>query len=80
MLLERDLVGSKKMILPIQSKLCTTATLGPEKSGCLTKVSDTMKFRLVIDDSNWLLLTGGRCSRVAVKSGLTVYIFIMFKV
>jgi hypothetical protein len=31
-----------------------------------------MKFRLVVDDSNWLLLTGGRYSDVVVKTRLTV--------
>jgi hypothetical protein len=35
---------------------------------CLIK----LRFRLVVDDSNWPLLTGGRCSHVVVKSGLTV--------
>jgi hypothetical protein len=30
---------------------------------------------LVIDDSNWPLLTGGCCVQVAVKSGLTVLLF-----
>jgi hypothetical protein len=37
---------------------------------CLIK----LRFRLVVDDSNWPLLLGGRCSQVVVKSGLTVYI------
>jgi hypothetical protein len=32
-----------------------------------------LRFRLVVDDSSWPLLTGGRCSQVVVKSGLTVY-------
>ncbi len=31
-----------------------------------------MSFRLVVDDSNWLLLTGGRYSEVVVWTGLTV--------
>ena len=31
-----------------------------------------LRFTLAIDDSNWPLLTGGRCSQVVVKSGLTV--------
>ena len=35
---------------------------------CLIK----LRFRLVVGDSNWPLLTGGRCSQVVVKSGLTV--------
>ncbi len=33
-----------------------------------------MRFRLVVDESNWPLLTGGHCSEVAVKAGLTVYL------
>jgi hypothetical protein len=35
--------------------------LGPEKSGRLTEVSDKTEIyrRLVVDDSNWPLLTGG---------------------
>ncbi len=38
-----------------------------------------VRFRLVVDDSNWPLLTGGRCLEVAVKAGLTVYwIFYLF--
>ncbi len=35
---------------------------------CLIK----LRFRLAVDGSNWPLLTGGRCSQVVVKSGLTV--------
>jgi hypothetical protein len=31
-----------------------------------------LRFRLAVDDSNWPLLTGGRCSQLVVKSGLTV--------
>jgi hypothetical protein len=31
-----------------------------------------MRFRLVVDESNWPLLTGGRYSQVVVKAGLTV--------
>jgi hypothetical protein len=34
---------------------------------CLIK----LRFRLAVDDSNRPLLTGGRCSQVVVKSGLT---------
>ena len=33
-----------------------------------------MRFILVVDDTNWPLLTGGRCSQVVVKSGLTVHV------
>jgi hypothetical protein len=29
-------------------------------------------FRLVFDEANWPLLTGGRCSEVVVKAGMTV--------
>jgi hypothetical protein len=32
-----------------------------------------VRFRLVIDEQNWPLLTGGRCSEVVVKAGLTVH-------
>ncbi len=35
---------------------------------CLIK----LRFRLAVDDSNWLLLTSGHCSQVVVRSGLTV--------
>jgi hypothetical protein len=35
---------------------------------CLIK----LRLRLVVDNSNWPLLTGGRCSQVVVQSGLTV--------
>jgi hypothetical protein len=31
-----------------------------------------VRFRLVIDESNWPLQIGGRCSEVVVKVGLTV--------
>jgi hypothetical protein len=31
-----------------------------------------LRFRLAVDDSNWPLLTGGRCSQVVVRSGLIV--------
>ncbi len=41
--------------------------LGPEKSGRLIKV----RFRLVVDESNWLLLTGGRCLEVGFKAVLS---------
>jgi hypothetical protein len=41
---------------------------------CLVKLI----FRLVIDDSNWLLLTGGRYSQVVVKLDLTVLAFAKF--
>ncbi len=36
---------------------------------CLIK----LRFRLVVDDSNWPLLTGGRYSEVVIRTGLTVY-------
>jgi hypothetical protein len=41
--------------------------LGPEKSGRLKKGPNKS------DEPNWPLLTGGRCSEVVVKTGLTVY-------
>jgi hypothetical protein len=34
-----------------------------------------LRFRLVVGESNWPLLTGGRYSQVVVKSGLTVLVF-----
>jgi hypothetical protein len=63
----------------LQSNLCTTATLGTWKKAavwqrCLIKLG----FRLVVDDSNWPLLTGGCCSQLVVKSGLTVLVFFNF--
>jgi hypothetical protein len=30
-----------------------------------------VRFILAVDDKNWPLLTGGRCSEVVVKAGLT---------
>jgi hypothetical protein len=41
---------------------------------CLIK----LRIRLAVDDSNWPLLTGGCCSQVVVKSGLTVSILIIY--
>ncbi len=35
-----------------------------------------VRFWLAVDESNRPLLTGGRCSEVAVKAGLTVYLFL----
>ncbi len=32
-----------------------------------------VRIRLVIDESNWPLLTGSHCLEVAVKADLTVY-------
>jgi hypothetical protein len=40
--------------------------LGPEKSGRLKEELHKKKFRLVVDESNWLLLTGGCFSEVVV--------------
>ncbi len=31
-----------------------------------------MRFRLAVNEPNWPLFTGGRCSEVVVKAGLTV--------
>jgi hypothetical protein len=39
---------------------------------CLIK----LRFRLVVDDSNWLLLTGGCYTEVVVKAGLAVQIMV----
>jgi hypothetical protein len=36
-----------------------------------------LRFRLVANKTNWPLLTGGRYSKVIVKSGLTVIILII---
>ncbi len=68
--------------LTVQSNLSTTATLGTPKKrplfrcGHYSKVSP-IKLQLVWDvwGSGWPLLTGGRCSEVAVNTGLTVCIF-----
>jgi hypothetical protein len=38
----------------------------------LKEVPDKIRFRLVVNDSNWPLLAGGRYSQVVVKTGLTV--------
>jgi hypothetical protein len=38
-----------------------------------------VRMRLVVDPSDWPLLTGGRCSEVVVKTGLTVLIFCILK-
>jgi hypothetical protein len=43
-----------------------------KKSGRLKEVPDKLRFRLVVDESNQLLLTGGHYSEVVVKAGLTV--------
>ena len=46
--------------------------LDMKKSGRLKEVPDKLRFRLVVDESNQLLLTGGHYSEVVVKAGLTV--------
>jgi hypothetical protein len=46
--------------------------LGPEKVAVWKRGLILVRFRLVIDELNWSLLTGGRCSVVTVKAGLTV--------
>ncbi len=53
--------------------MCTMATLGtckkwPFYRGALIKV----RLKLAVTELNWPLLTGGRCSEVAVSSGLNV--------
>jgi len=47
--------------------------LGPEKSGRLKEEPHEKKFRLVVNESNWPLLTGGCCSEVVIKAGLPVF-------
>ena len=47
--------------------------LGPEKVAVWKRGLIKVRFRLVIDEQNWPLLTGGRCSEVVVKAGLTVH-------
>ena len=32
-----------------------------------------LRFRLIVDESNWLLQIGGRYSEVVVKAGLSVH-------
>jgi hypothetical protein len=44
---------------------------GPEKSGRL-KEGIKLRFRLVIDESNRPLFTGGCCSELVIKASLTV--------
>jgi hypothetical protein len=63
----------------IQSNLSTTATLGTPKKRPLFRGGrysefSPIKLQLVWDvwGSGWPLLTGGRCSEVAVNTGLTV--------
>jgi hypothetical protein len=47
--------------------------LGPKKKMSVWKRDlINVRFRLVVDESNRPLLTGGRCSEVAVRSGLAV--------
>ncbi len=38
-----------------------------------------MRFRLAVNEPNWPLLTGGRCSEVVVKAGLTVHTFFYYR-
>jgi hypothetical protein len=64
-------VTQQKLLL--YSQTCVQRpTLGPDKSGRLKEGPDKSKFRLIIDESNWLFLKSGRCSEVVVKAGLTV--------
>jgi hypothetical protein len=44
-----------------------------KKVAILKKGLIIVRFRLVVDESNHPLLTGGCCSEVAIKAGLTVY-------
>jgi hypothetical protein len=43
-----------------------------KKVAVLKRLLIKLKFRLVVDDSNWPLLTGDRYSEVVVKTGLTI--------
>ncbi len=71
----------------ISSQRCKTFSVKPVYNGhpwnlkkvavwkrCLIK----LRFRLVINEINWPLLTGGRYSKVVIKSGVTVLIICSF--
>ncbi len=70
----------------IQSNLCTTATLGTQKVAVVKRVAVVQglvqssrlghsRFSRA-GDLGWSLLTGGRCSEVAVSTGLTVLLLL----
>ncbi len=63
--------------IDIQSNLCITTTLRAWKTGLLCGgLSEKYQWkaiaRLDVDPSGWPLLTGGRCSEVAVSTDLPV--------
>jgi hypothetical protein len=67
------------ILIWVQSNLCTTATLGTPKKQPLFRggrYSEVPPIKLVLIwevlGSGLPLLTGGRCSEVVVKTGLTV--------
>ncbi len=71
--------------LRIQSNLSTMATLGTPKKRPLFRGGRYLEFspiklQLIWDvwGSGWPLLTGGRCSEVAVNTGLTELLFSKF--
>jgi hypothetical protein len=75
-------VELQKATSVIQSNLCTTASLGTQKNWPLFKggrYPGADREKLLYTLSGWglgrSLLTGGRCSEVAVNTGLTVYQF-----
>ncbi len=55
----------------IQSNLCTTTTPVTWKKWKMGPIK--VRFKVVVDESNWSLLTGSRCSEEVVKAGLTVF-------
>ncbi len=64
---------------PVQSNLCTTASLGTQKNCPLFESGHypgADREKLLYTWAGWglgrSLLTGGRCLEVAVKTGLTV--------
>jgi hypothetical protein len=74
----------KNFNILIQSNLYTTATLGTPKKRPLFRGGrysefSPIKLQLVCDvwGSGWPLLTGGRCSEVAVNTGLTIHSFVL---
>ncbi len=65
----------------LQSNLCTTATFGTPKKRPLFRgghYSEVTPIKIVllwdVWGSGWPLLTGGRCSEVAISTGLTVFL------
>ncbi len=72
-------VLKKKVFFGKYSQTCVQRPpLGPEKVSVWKRCLIKLRFRLVIDETNWLLFTGGRYSQVVIKSGLTVSTFAKF--